>query len=354
MVSVLNTRKIIHCDCDCFYASVEMRDDPRLRGRPIAIGGKASRRGVIATCNYEARAYGVHSAMPTATALQRCPQLILVPPNMDKYRHVAAQIREIFSRYSELIEPLSLDEAYLDVSESPHFQGSASRIAEAIRQAVAREVGITISAGVAPNKFLAKIASDWQKPDGLTVIRPDQVDDFVRALPVTKIHGVGKVMATKLAALGIETCEQLQGWSELALVERFGRFGRQLYGYARGVDARPVKAERQRKSLSVERTFAEDLSPGEAADAALAQLIDELQRRLQPHSEQAIAGAFVKLKSREFKVTTIELRQEGKLDPACLPPLMIQAWARLHSPVRLIGVGVRFAAPVEQQQLSLF
>lgn len=347
-------RKIIHCDCDCFYASVEMRDDPSLRGRPLAIGGKASRRGVIATCNYEARAYGIHSAMPTATALQRCPQLVLMPPNMDKYRAVARQIREIFGRYSELVEPLSLDEAYLDVSDSPHFQGSASRIAEAIRAAVKGELGISISAGVAPNKFLAKIASDWQKPDGLTVISPGQVSDFVRELPVQKIHGVGKVMAAKLSALGIETCGQLQGWSEFALVERFGRFGRQLYGYARGEDERPVKAERLRKSLSVERTFAKDIGPGDEADAALAQLIAELRQRLTPYADQAILAAFVKLKSSEFRLTSIELRQQGQLDPACYPALMSQAWARLDTPVRLIGVGVRFAEPPEQQQLLLF
>ena len=179
-----------------------MRDDPSLRGRPLAIGGASSRRGVIATCNYEARAYGVHSALPTAIAVQRCPDLILMPPNMAKYKAVAMQVREIFERYSDCIEPLSLDEAYLDVSESPHFQGSASRIAEAIRHEVKTEVGIGISAGVAPNKFLAKIASDWQKPDGLTVIRPDQVAAFVRELPVSKIHGVGKVMARQNVGTG--------------------------------------------------------------------------------------------------------------------------------------------------------
>ncbi len=331
-----------------------MRDDPALRGRPLAIGGAAAQRGVIATCNYEARAFGVHSALPTAIALQRCPQLILLPPNMTKYRAVALAVREVFARYSEQIEPLSLDEAYLDVSDSPHFGGSASRIAEAIRQDVKRDIGIGISAGVAPNKFLAKIASDWRKPDGLTVIRPDQVADFVRSLPVSKIHGVGKVMATKMAALGIDNCEQLQQWSEFELVEHFGRFGRQLYGYARGDDPRPVKAERRRKSLSVERTYSEDLSGQEDAVAALQPLVVELQARLARHGDLAVAGAFVKLKSREFRVTTVEQRQQGGLDLNCYRQLLAEAWSRLQSPVRLIGVGVRFADAEQGEQLSLF
>ena len=331
-----------------------MRDDPSLRGRPLAIGGASSRRGVVATCNYEARAYGVHSALPTAIAMQRCPQLIVMPPNMSKYKAVALQIREIFARYSDCIEPLSLDEAYLDVSESPHFHGSASLIAKAIRREVKAELGISISAGVAPNKFLAKIASDWQKPDGLTVIPPDQVDAFVGDLPVSKIHGVGKVMAAKMSALGIDTCGQLQDWSELALVERFGRFGRQLYGYARGEDHRPVKPERRRKSLSVERTFARDVVPGDEADAALQALIDELLTRLQSLPELKIAGAFVKMKSQSFRITTVEQRLPRGLDVACYSTLMNEAWGRLESPVRLMGVGVRFADSDFAGQLSLF
>ena len=179
-------RKIIHCDCDCFYASVEMRDDPALRGVPLAVGGASDRRGVIATCNYEARSYGVRSAMPSAHAMRLCPSLVVIPPNFEKYRAAAYQVREIFHRYTDLVEPLSLDEAYLDVSDSEHFQGSATLIARAIREAVSQEVGITISAGVAPNKFLAKVASDWDKPDGLTTITPDQVEAFVSALPVRR------------------------------------------------------------------------------------------------------------------------------------------------------------------------
>jgi DNA polymerase-4 len=193
LASVL--RKIIHIDCDCFYAAIEMRDDPRLAGRALAVGGTAQQRGVIATCNYEARAWGVRSAMPSRTALRLCPDLLILKPRMDAYREASRQIHAILRDYTELIEPLSLDEAYLDVSQSPHCGGSATRIAEEIRRRVVAEVGIRVSAGVAPNKFLAKIASEWNKPDGLFVIRPEQVEAFVAELPVARLHGVGKVTA---------------------------------------------------------------------------------------------------------------------------------------------------------------
>lgn len=210
-------RKIIHVDCDCFYAAIEMRDDPRLADKPLAVGGSAERRGVIATCNYEARAYGVRSAMPSRQALQLCPDLLIVKPRMDAYKAVSQEIHGIFRDYTDLIEPLSLDEAYLDVSACSHFAGSATRIADAIRRRVARELRITVSAGVAPNKFLAKIASDWQKPNGLFVITPAQVDEFVLALPVAKLHGVGKVTGQRLGRMGIQTCAQLLEWSKPAL-----------------------------------------------------------------------------------------------------------------------------------------
>jgi len=335
-------RKIIHCDCDCFYASVETRDNPALRGRPLAVGGDAARRGVIATCNYEARAFGVHSAMATATALRRCPDLVIVAPNMDKYREVALQIRSIFAQFSEIIEPLSLDEAYLDVSGSTAFQGSATRIAQAIRQQVSSELGITISAGVAPNKFLAKVASDWNKPDGLTVITPAQVDDFVLSLPVSKIHGVGKVMAARMAALDIYTCADLRQRSMDELQRHFGKFGQQLYDYARGIDQRDVKTHRQRKSLSVENTYAEDIEGVELALAALPALLDELKRRLSKHNGETFTGVFVKLKAGDFRQTTIERRCDGFLELDLFETLLREAWLRMESPLRLIGVGVRF------------
>ena len=208
-----HVRKIIHCDCDCFYASVEMRDDPSLRGRPLAVGGRADQRGVIATCNYEARRYGIHSAMATAQAVKLCPDLILIPPNMEKYRITSRQIMDIYRDYTDLVEPLSLDEAYLDVTNSPHCKGSATLIAQEIRRRIFETVGITASAGVAPNKFVAKIASDWNKPDGLFLVRPGEVDAFVAALPVKKLFGVGKVTAAKLHSLGAQTCGDLRDWN---------------------------------------------------------------------------------------------------------------------------------------------
>ena len=195
-------RKIIHCDCDCFYAAIEMRDDPALVGRPLAVGGKPDSRGVVATCNYEARAFGVRSAMPTSRALRLCPELILVPPDFERYRAASRQILAIYRDYTALVEPLSLDEAYLDVSGVDRCRGSATLMAEEIRARIRAEVGITASAGIAPNKFLAKIASDWNKPDGQFVIRPDDVDAFVLELPVSKLFGVGKVTAAKLEQLG--------------------------------------------------------------------------------------------------------------------------------------------------------
>ena len=223
------TRKVIHCDCDCFYAAVEMRDDPRLRGRPLAVGGRAETRGVIATCNYEARAFGVHSAMPTARALQLCPHLILLPPDFERYREASRRILAIYRDYTALVEPLSLDEAYLDVSGVDRCRGSASLMAQEIRARIHDEVGITASAGIAPNKFIAKVASDWNKPDGQFVVRPQDVDAFVAALPVKKIFGVGKVTAARLNRLGVNTCGDLRAWSVADLTHEFGSFGASLH-----------------------------------------------------------------------------------------------------------------------------
>ena len=267
------SRKIIHVDCDCFYAAIEMRDDPALAGKPLAVGGSADRRGVIATCNYEARAYGVRSAMASGQALKLCPDLLIVKPRMDAYKAVSREIQAIFREYTELIEPLSLDEAYLDVTDCPHFAGSATRIAQDIRRRVSQDLHITVSAGVAPNKFLAKIASDWKKPNGLFVITPEQVEDFVAALPVSKLHGVGKVTADKLGRLGIRTCSDLREWNKLALVREFGSFGERLWGLARGIDERAVQTDSRRQSVSVENTYDKDLPDLPACLEQLPQLL---------------------------------------------------------------------------------
>jgi DNA polymerase-4 len=253
-------RKVIHIDADSFYASVETREDPSLAKKPIAVGGRPDRRGVIATANYAAREFGIHSAMASSRAMQLCPRLVILPPRFDLYRAVSAQFHRIFSDYTAVIEPLSLDEAYLDVTDSTCQKGSATLIAKEIRRRIREELRLTVSAGIAPNKFLAKVASDWRKPDGMFTIAPEQVADFVVDLPVTKINGVGRVTAEKLRRIGVETCGELQQLPLEQLVKRFGTYGRRLYDVARGVDNRPVQSARVRKSISVERTYARDIA----------------------------------------------------------------------------------------------
>ena len=334
-------RKIIHCDCDCFYASIEMRDNPALRGKPIAVGGSPERRGVVATCNYEAREFGIHSAMASATARRLCPDLIIIRTDMDKYRLASSQIHEIFQRYTDLIEPLSLDEAFLDVSDCDEFRGSATRIAEAIRNEVREVVGITISAGIAPNKFLAKIASDWNKPDGQFAVLPNDVDDFVAKLAVKKIHGVGKVTAAKMHRLNLRTCKDLQNFGADALTEHFGSFGERLFELSRGIDNRPVSTDRIRKSVSVENTFDTDLPDLDSSLEAMRRLLPKLELRLKRlDNHYAIKKQFVKLKFHDFVTTTVEMLSEDT-NPENYHTLCEQGFARGERAVRLIGVGVR-------------
>ncbi|WP_342243172.1 DNA polymerase IV [Pseudomonas sp. OTU5201] len=348
-------RKIIHIDCDCFYAAIEMRDDPALAGKPLAVGGSPDKRGVVATCNYDARAYGVRSAMPMRTAVKLCPDLTIVRPRMDVYKGVSRQIHQIFRDYTEIIEPLSLDEAYLDVSDSPHFNGSATRIAQEIRRRVAAELHITVSAGVAPNKFIAKIASDWRKPDGLYVVKPDQVDEFVAALPVNMLHGVGKVTAEKLARLGVRTCADLRDWNKLALAREFGSFGERLYSLARGQDDRIVQVDNRRQSISVENTYDKDLPNLDACLERLPALLDELRGRMaRLDSTYKPDKPFVKLKFHDFTQTTLE-QAGARRDLDSYRQLLSAAFARGDKPVRLIGVGVRLQdLRGAHEQLNLF
>ena len=351
------TRKVIHCDCDCFYAAVEMRDDPRLRGRPLAVGGRAETRGVIATCNYEARAFGVHSAMPTARALQLCPQLILLPPDFERYREASRRILAIYRDYTALVEPLSLDEAYLDVSGVDRCRGSASLMAQEIRARIRDEVGITASAGIAPNKFIAKVASDWNKPDGQFVVRPQDVDAFVAALPVKKIFGVGKVTAAKLNRLGVNTCADLRAWSVADLTREFGSFGASLHHLCRGIDERPVQPDRVRKSLSVETTYTPDLHDLEACRVALRALLEDFHRRFERARDRPpVHKAFVKVRFADFSRTTAECVSTAP-DEAVWLRLLAEAHGRKPLPVRLLGVGVRFAeddGEVAPAQIPLF
>ncbi|MDR0634331.1 MAG: DNA polymerase IV, partial [Azoarcus sp.] len=338
------------CDCDCFYASVEMRDDPTLRGRPLAVGGRAEARGVVATCNYEARAFGVHSAMSTARALRQCPHLVLLPPDFRRYREASRQILAIYRDVTPLVEPLSLDEAYLDVSGIDRCQGSATLMAEEIRARIRAEVRITASAGIAPNKFLAKVASDWNKPDGQFVVRPRDVDAFVAALPVGKIFGVGKVTAARLQKYGIHTCGDLRAWDIARLADEFGRFGATLHQLCRGIDERPVRPDRVRKSLSVETTYARDLPDLAACHAELPALIAEFRRRFaRLPAARPVHKAVTKVKFADFTQTTAECVSAMPED-AVWGALLDEAWARGKRAVRLLGVGVRFADAGEAQR----
>lgn len=340
-------RKIIHCDCDCFYAAVEMRDDPSLRGRPLAVGGRPETRGVVATCNYEARSYGVHSAMSSAMAMRRCPDLLILPPSMDRYRLVSRQIMAIYLEYTTQVEPLSLDEAYLDVSASPNCGGSATRMAQQIRERVAREVGVTVSAGVAPNKFVAKIASDWRKPDGLFIVRPHQVDAFVAALPVSKLFGVGKVMAARFEALGVTTCGDLRAWSKVDLHRHFGSFGQRLFELCRGLDTRQVEPNRERKSISVETTYVTDLPSFEVCATELTPLLSQLAKRMENSiGNRSIHKLFLKIRFADFKQTTVECISDT-LRSDLIIDLLRTGLERNQQPVRLLGVGVRLTGNAE-------
>ena len=335
-------RKIIHVDMDCFYAAIEMRDDPLLRGAAVAVGGSPDKRGVIATCNYEARSYGVHSAMASAHAKRLCPNLIIVPPNFDKYRHDSKVIRSIFAKYTSLIEPLSLDEAFLDVSDSTEYKGSATYIAQAIRHDIYQELKLTASAGIAPNKFLAKVASDWEKPNGQFVIHPDAVNGFIVELPVKKIPGVGKKTSEKLHNMGVYTCADLQQLELLELTRKFGAFGQSLYYLSRGIDDRPVITHYPRKSLSVENTYDKDLYTLEDCLAEVPQLLSTLKQRLARSKVDApVNKMFVKLKFSDFSATTVERTSFGVNDDLFYE-LMDEGFHRRDKSVRLLGLGVRF------------
>lgn len=331
-----------------------MRDNPQLRHIALAVGGPAQGRGVIATCNYLAREYGVRSAMASKHALKLCPDLTIVSPRMDAYREASRQVQDIFRKYTDLIEPLSLDEAYLDVSDCTQFAGSATRIAQDIRRQVAEQVGITVSAGVAANKFLAKIASEWNKPDGLYVVTPDQADAFVAQLPVQRLHGVGKVTAKRLEQLGLTHCWQLRNYSQLDLVREFGSFGERLWHLAHGIDERPVCVDSRRQSVSVEQTFDQDLESISACVEVLAPLYAKLQIRLERLAGQYRADKpFVKLKFSDFSQTTLE-QAGAALDLPSYQRLLEQAFVRGQRPVRLVGLGVRLVDLAKAQQLELF
>ena len=340
-------RKIVHVDMDAFYASVEQRDDPALRGRPVVVAWRGN-RSVVCAASYEARTFGVRSAMPAVRAERLCPQAVFVPPDFPRYKAVSRQVREIFARHTDCIEPLSLDEAYLDVTTTKTGLASATATAEAIRAAIREETQLTASAGVAPNKFLAKIASDWNKPDGLFVIRPHQVEAFVARLPVGRLPGVGKVMERRLAELGIATCTDLRAHTAETLEQRFGRWGRRLHELAHGIDERAVQVERPTLQISAEDTFPEDLPLAET-EAHIRRLAektwDAYLRELAAHPERIARTVVLKLKTSDFRILTRSLTPDERpmstqqlADMACA--LRDRVALPAQTRYRLVGVGL--------------
>ena len=336
---------------DCFYAAIEVRDRPALRGKPIGVGGARDRRGVLTTCNYEARKFGVRSAMPTFMALQRCPDLIVLPTRFDVYRSEAAVIRALLHRFTPLVEPLSLDEAYLDVTDHP---GAPGALAQVIRDMIFQKMKLTSSAGIGPNKLIAKIASEINKPDGQLEVTPEQVPGFMKQLPVRKIWGIGPATEQKLESLGIRSCAELQRFSRAELQELFGKFGIELYDLCRGIDHRPVEPERERKSISTEETFPINLDTLEQCEERLEELFEELMADLaQTEATRTVTKIFVKLKFADFTRSTVE---RAGLAPTLgdYRTLLVDALARKSKPVRLLGLGVRFAEiKPDEAQLSL-
>lgn len=340
-------RKIVHVDMDAFYASVEQRDDPALRGRPVVVAWKGA-RSVVCAASYEARKYGVHSAMPALRAERLCPQAVFVPPDFARYKAVSRQVRAIFARHTDLIEPLSLDEAYLDVTLNKTGLVSATAVAEAIRVAIREETRLTASAGVAPNKFVAKIASDFRKPDGLFVVRPRDVPTFLAPLPVERLPGVGKVMQRKLAELGIASVADLRACDAGELARRFGRYGGRLHELSMGIDARPVTPDRPTLQISSEDTFEHDLTL-----EALTPHIERLAGKTWAACEREAEGphgriarsVVLKLKTSDFRILTRTLTPaERPTSARMLADIACALRARVPLPpgtrYRLVGVGL--------------
>lgn len=354
-------RKIIHIDMDAFYASIEQRDFPEYRGKPIVVGGSPEGRGgVVATASYEARKFGIRSAMPSKRALQLCPDAIFVRPRFDVYKDVSRRIREIFHRYTDLIEPLSLDEAFLDVTEDKQRIGSAIEVAKLIKQAIKDELRLTASAGVSVNKFVAKIASDMQKPDGLTFIGPSAIEDFMEKLPVEKFFGVGKVTADKMKRMGLHTGADLKKLTEADLTQHFGKPGRFYYRIVRGIDERPVEPHRETKSLSAEDTFPYDLTTLEEMYAELDKLSLTVHNRLEKYNLKG-RTITLKVKYSDFRQITRNLSlgypvNDVETIQAIARQLMAAAFYE-DNKVRLLGIGLsNFGEilPPANGQLELF
>ena len=349
---------ILHIDMDAFYASIEERDRPELVGKPLIVGGTPEGRGVVAAANYVVRAFGVHSALPTATALRRCPHAIVLPPRLDHYTKVSAEIRDIFFRYTPLVEPLSLDEAFLDVTGSEKLFGPAIKIAGTIKQEIREAIGLVASVGVAPNKFLAKIASDLEKPDALVVVDPDRVQEFLDPLPVGRLWGVGRVTGQAFSRLGVQTIGQLRQLSAELLAEQFGQHGVHLWQLAQGIDDRRVVPDREAKSISHEMTFETDIFQMETLRSWLLHLTEQVAYRLR---RQGLRGTTVQIKVRYGDFHTIT-RAQTLPQPTNITREIWDTASRLLTErlpnrplrIRLLGVGVSGFATTGQAQQMLF
>jgi len=349
-------RKIVHIDADAFFASIEQRDDPALRGKPVAVGGDSA-RGVVAAASYEARRYGVHSAMPSRMARERCPGLIFVRPRFNVYREVGEQLREIFHRYTDLVEPLSIDEAFLDVTEPKIGPPSGTLIAREIKAQILRETRLTVSAGVSYCKFLAKLASDWEKPDGLTVFTPEDAQKIIDPLPVEKIHGVGPKTAQKMHGLGIRAGRDLRELSEEELVAQFGKLGSRYYWLSRGVDERPVDPNIVRKSVSSEETFDVDLESVEELLEVLPLVVRQVAARMERHGVMG-RGVTVKVKLANHEIVTrqllLPLPVRSVVQIEQVAAYLLRTRFTLAQPVRLLGVGVYELSQGVMMQPPLF
>jgi DNA polymerase-4 len=352
------SRRVLHCDMDCFYAAVHMRDDPGLRGRPVVIGGRPEGRGVVAAASYEARKFGIHSAMPSSRAKRLCPDVVFIPPDFRRYSRESEKIFAIYREITPLVQAVSIDEAYLDVTDHLGEAGTATAVAREIRRRVREERGLTVSVGVGPNKLVAKIASDFHKPDGLTVVPPHKVQAFLDPLPVRRLHGVGPATERALAEMGLQTVADLRAASPESLVERFGnKHGLLLYEFARGIDDRPVETHQERKSLGTENTYAVDLvglpRMEEEVERMAGEVADALARR-------GLAGCTVTLKVRYSDFTTltrsrtflVPVWEAGSL-AACAKDLLRKTEAPTR-PVRLLGVTASNLVRERVEQLSLF
>jgi DNA polymerase IV len=357
-------RKIIHVDMDAFYASVEQRDNPSYRGKPLVVGGPPNSRGVVSTCSYEARVYGIHSAMPSTQAYKLCPHAIFVSHhNFDKYKEASNIIREIFLSYTDLVEPLSLDEAYLDVSENNMNNPSATRIAQEIRARIFKETHLTASAGVSYNKFIAKIASDIDKPNGITVIRPEEAETFLESLPIKKFWGVGKKTAQHMNSLGIETGADLKKLEMYECLEYFGKSGSYYYNAVRGIDKRQVEPERTRKSMGRENTFSSDITEDEEIMKELEEISARIEEDLKKNKVQG-RQLTLKVKYHDFRLCTRCVQSpkllESKEDIMSLVPELLKKTDAGKIPVRLLGLslgkleGDLYQEPDPQMELNLF